>query len=274
MSNPIIAEWDILFRKFAQLDASPRNELNDFAALLAGFTNAEEKTLAADHTKATHDLPEFAGLIDGYSSAFQRWRTTQTGAANDFNLVELFRLTGDENRHSDVLAWLLNADVYTATHSQGNLGFRIFCRHLHLPESYADDSYYVRREVSGDESRVDIEIASYGKFVIHIESKIHSKEGDQQTQREWDDLKRRANRELGNAKNIHAFFLTRGGTNPICNEFKPLKWKEIASIFEEFANEAKAPSIRWFALHYAEAILKFIAQPDEKERANAEENIQ
>jgi hypothetical protein len=50
----------------------------------------------------------------------------------------------------------------------------------------------VRREQEGDASRVDIEVATSGRFVIQIESKLHAAEGVDQTAREWADLTKRA----------------------------------------------------------------------------------
>ena len=71
---------------------------------------------------------------------------------------------------------------------EGSLGFRFFLEEFGLPVKYADGKYRVRREVSGDESRIDVEVAERRKFVIHIENKIWSAEGDDETNREWRDL--------------------------------------------------------------------------------------
>ena len=65
-------------------------------------------------------------------------------------------------------------------------------RELGLPAEYSTHHYWVRREVSGDDSIVDVEIASRGQFLIHIENKIRSSEGEDQTDREWSDVSRRA----------------------------------------------------------------------------------
>ena len=63
-------------------------------------------------------------------------------------------------------------------------------------------------------SRVDIEIAARSEFVVHIENKILSLEGSDQTDREWEDLEKRR-RELGSSEsNTHAIFLTLDGSDP------------------------------------------------------------
>jgi len=38
--------------------------------------------------------------------------------------------------------------------------------------------------IADDEARADIEIAARGKFIVHIENKIWSEEGEDQTHRE------------------------------------------------------------------------------------------
>ena len=55
--------------------------------------------------------------------------------------------------------------------------------------AYADEpDYWVRTESSGNEARVDIEIAARGKFIIYVENKTYAVEGDDQTNREWRSL--------------------------------------------------------------------------------------
>ncbi|MCY3019474.1 MAG: PD-(D/E)XK nuclease family protein [Planctomycetota bacterium] len=228
----------------------------------------DKRTEASQAAQAEQDQGEFRRLLEGYDREFRRWREQQVTRADDFSLVELLSLVSDENRHSDVLAWLLSADVYRATHSQGNLGFRIFLAELGLPAHYADGDYSVEREVPGKESRVDIEVRGYGEFIIDIEVKIGAGEGEAQLPREWCDLAQRAESCVVPEAHVHALYLTRNGELPSYPRFRPISWGQIASVFDKFGEQAKAESVRWFAGHYAKALRKFIVQQQYEENGD------
>jgi hypothetical protein len=132
----------------------------------------------------------------------------------------------------------------------------------------------VRREVAGDESIVDIEIACRGRFLIHVENKIWSGEGANQTGREWDDLQRRAKDLKVNVSNIHAIFLTPHGTKPTNPNFLAIPWGRIVRVLERFAEQAKPPDVKLFAAHYARALRRFIVVQETREDANAETTLE
>jgi len=268
----LVKQWDELLSEYARLDSETRDpDKKSFEKLLTDFATVVREADTRQAAESKQDEEDFKGLLDGYAEAFKLWREQQVALADDFNLVELLGLTSDENRHSDVLAWLLNSDIYQATHSQGNLGFKVFLRELGLPGDYADCDYRVGREVQGAESRIDIELFAPGKFIIGIEAKIGAGEGEDQTPREWRDLRRKACRSNVPHANIHAFYLTPGGEKPSDpdSKFTPISWGLIAQVFEEFGKQAKADSVRWFARHYADALRKFIVQQPEKENSDA-----
>ena len=203
----------------------------------------------------------FENLLSGRGDSIQRLRASQLTTAEDFNLLEVLHLVDDEQRHSKVLAWLLDQ---RATHAQGSLGLKLLLEELkfdpRLQISYANAPYRVRLEVPGEESRIDIEVAARGEFLIHIENKIWATEGDHQLKRESEDLRRRA-REIGvPTENTHAFFLTpTGWLPPEPFDFRPLSWRRIAKVFDAFAATAQAPSVQWLARHYAEALRRCVA---------------
>ena len=209
-------------------------------------------------------------LLDGYRKAEERCREQQQQCADDFNLLAVMQLTGKEVRHSMVLAWVLDHDLRRlGTHAQGKLGFRLFLEEFGLPLRYADCNYRVCREVAGDESVVDIEVACRNQFLIHIENKIWSGEGSDQTDREWSDLQRRAtglglNLDLSDTP-VHALFLTPDGTKPSNANFRPISWGRVARVFEKFADQAKPQDVRLFARHYARILRRFIASDDRSE---------
>jgi hypothetical protein len=144
--------------------------------LLKQFGEHRDRANKLEQVQAADDRHQIHALLDGYNETVESYRQKQEQVADDFNLLEVMRLTGKEIRHSMVLAWLLDHDMRRlGTHAQGNLGFRLFLsefKDFHLPLAYADCKYWVRREVAGDESIVDIEVACRGRFLIHIENKI------------------------------------------------------------------------------------------------------
>jgi hypothetical protein len=223
----------------------------------------------------------WAELLDRFLAERKKWAESQLQSADDFNLLEVLEVEGDEVTHSKILAWLLDHRIESGTHAQGNLGFRLFLKelrrefgevHYRQLEAYAHDlDYWVRRELAGEEARVDIEIAARGKFLIHIENKIHSAEGEDQTDREWRDVKKRRG-ELSVPKGeCHAVFLTLEGARAKNCNFRPLKWRRIANVFDAFAKLAQPPEVRLFASHVAKAIRKLSAvAPDESEDQDAE----
>lgn len=236
---------------------SPSSTARRFRALLDGY--AARRGEAAPAPEAL-----FRDLLDGFRGKFQAWRKSEENSASDFNLLDTLQIFGEEVRHSMMLAWLLDRRIERAgTHAQGNKGFLLFLKELGLDERYAESEYLVRREVRGDESIVDIEIAARGRFVIHIENKIYSEEGEDQTEREWRDLQERA-RDLGvKLSRAHGFFITLSGDPPTSKHFEELGWNRIASILDAFAEQAKAPEVSMFASHYARALRRMtIEQPE------------
>jgi hypothetical protein len=231
--------------------------------------------------QADNDLCVFRICLDGYQESRVLWAKAQETTADDFNLFEVMDVVGDENLHSNILAWLLARRIEHGTHAQGNLGFRLFLEtlagELKLPgpiDSYAETNYWVRREVAGGQSRMDVEVAARGSFIIHIENKIWSAEGMKQTSREWEDLLRRRD-ELGvPEENVRGLFLTPDRRNPSDANFIPISWGQIAGVLDKFEEKAKPPVVKLFAAHYARALRAFvITEPEEMEEDNDEQTV-
>jgi hypothetical protein len=256
-----------------------------FSGLLDGFVVSRNHDSIIEADKARESLPTLASLLDGYREPHATWAERQRSSADDFNLLEAMGVDCKEICHSRMLAWLLDwrIDEY-GTHAQRELGFRLFLRELERrldPASqghiiaYADEpSYRVSCEVPGKKSRVDVEIAAAGRFVIHIENKILAPESENETNREWEDLQERA-KELGVPRaNTHGIFLTldgRGPKNPDNNGFRPVSWSRIARVFGHFAEQAKPDNVKLFASHYAAAVRKLAASKRQvKETSDAE----
>jgi hypothetical protein len=270
-------EWKMLLEPFSSHAAQYKSgDLLNFQGLLSKFVKAEQNACTTARPKITEESRECESLLSGYHDAVLQWRELQNGLAEDFNLIELFGLVSDENRHSNVLAWLLSCDIYDATHSQQNLGFRVFAEELGLSSEYPVGTYFVGREVQGEESRIDIEVYSKNRFIIHIEAKIDSIEGIKQLEREWRDLQRHAISDrcgVTDSAHIHAYFLTRGGEAPSHPNFKPISWGTIANVFEKFSESAKAESVSWFTQHYAHALRKYITSSDNRGHTNDNKTV-
>jgi hypothetical protein len=202
-------------------------------------------------------------LLSGYHAAVLRSRKSQHRTAEEFNLFSLLDIANDERRHSVLLAWLLDR---RGTHAQMESGLKALLHELHLDPGFAERPYHVRREVAGEQSRIDVEVSSRGSFLIHFENKIWAGEGENQLERESEDLLRRAE-ELGvPPAQVHAYYLTPTGglpSNP--GLFKPLRWTTIAKVFGRYSEQAQAESVRWFTRHYAEALSELLMDPAAKE---------
>lgn len=200
-------------------------------------------------------------FLQQFGEVHTLWEKRQISDAEDFNVLRTMRLTRKELCHSDILAWLLDhrLDGF-GTHAQGKRGFQLFLKRLDLPTELAKANYRVAREVSGEESRLDILIEAKGQFIIGIENKVGAEEivaledGKYQTQREWADLKRRGKELHVPSCKIKAFFLTPDNQRPRSRDFRTISWLQVADVFEAFAVEARPPMVKLFAKHYAEVL--------------------
>jgi len=205
-----------------------------------------------------------------YKKGIEKRRMAQSSDANRFNLLEVMQMTQDENCHSNILAWLLD---HRGTHAQGYHGFLLFLDEFGLKKTYADTDYWVRREVSGDKSRIDIEVAARKRFIIHIENKITAEEtvigSEKQTKREWEDLLRRG-RSLGVPRaHIHAFFLSPDADEPDDKHFKAISWNQITTVLERFSRQQCVDrNVRLFAEHYVEGLRRFVTTSNEEEESD------
>jgi hypothetical protein len=230
---------------------------------LEQFGKHHQRADRLEQTQATNVRQQVSDLLNGYTKSVDAYRERQESVAEDFNIFEVMQLTGKEIRHSMALAWLLDRDLQKlGTHAQGSLGFRLFLDEFGLPIEYAACAYFVRREVASDESIVDVEVACRGKFIIHVENKIWSSEGTDQTDREWRDLQRRARDLELSELQIHALFLSPHGAKPVNVNFLPISWGRIVRVLENFAEQAKPNDVKLFALHYARTLRRFIALQD------------
>jgi hypothetical protein len=264
----------LLLNDYSALAARGRTSVAPLTAristLLKQFGEHFGRAVTSELARAAADCEHIRVLLGDYNNTVERYEHQQVQLADDFNLLEVMQLTGKEIRHSMVLAWLLDRDMRKlGTHAQGNLGFRLFLEEFNLPFDYAACKYWVRREVTGEESIVDIEVACRDRFIIYIENKIWSCEGTDQTDREWSDLRRRGADLSVSAPYRHALYLTPHGAKPINCNFNTISWGGIAHVLEKFAEEAKPPDVKLFARHYAQVLRRSIVVENMTEDDNA-----
>jgi len=164
-----------------------------FRIFAESFREARKSWALKANEVSVKQLQVTSTFLNGYSIALQDSEKKHGATGERFEVLEVLGLTRDETKHSRMLAWLLDRNSRKfGTHAQRGLGFRLLLSELGLPTALADTAYSVRREVCGERSRIDIEVASRGHFLLHIEVKIDAAEGREQTSREWVDLLRRA----------------------------------------------------------------------------------
>lgn len=153
------------------------------------------------------------------------------------DLLRILGKEGDENAHSDLIAWLLDprkAPV-VAPHALRRLAARLDDElwRSKIADAVATDSLSVRREVKiarefsdgSDLDRVDITISGPG-FILAIENKVWSREHGDQTQVYWSWLAPMRCLRGG-------LFMSPSGMTAACSEFKPLSYLELVSCLVE-----------------------------------------
>jgi len=171
-------------------------------SLLVLFQQQHEKGKANRRLQMEH-------LLESVSDHYRQPKARQ---AKGFNLFDVFGFGSDEEKHSSILAWLLDEN---AGHGQGNSFLKAFCRQAGIKLSGdALKEYSVRVEYTGRESRIDILIYRKSEFMIYIENKIFAGEQPNQVDREWRDLNSLAASLWVQPNNRHAVFLTLEGCKP------------------------------------------------------------
>lgn len=158
-----------------------------------------------------------------------------TQGVKTFNVFTLLDIGADELKHSSFLAWLLNL---RKEHGQGNLFLQCFFRAcgIDIPINVID-KYIVRTEFPGWESIIDILIYQKGSFILYIENKIFSNEGEGQIDREYRDMHRLADALMIPREMRFPIFLTPSRKTPISGDGEKWTCLSYRRIQEEFAKE-------------------------------------
>ena len=162
------------------------------------------------------------------------------------DLFATMKIKPNENQISDVIASLLNPK--TSIWGQEIL-LKLIDKYGHnkqlhkLLKDTPRKNFYVRREWSGEYSRIDIRILTKNRcpeknIIIDFEMKIGSGEetisnGIFQTQREWNDLEKIANLKKIPKTNVIAFFVSPFGTTPRSNKFISIRYSSLNNLIKK-----------------------------------------
>jgi len=233
----------------------------------------EETVSQFEHKKRlqrNEDAKIIHSFLEGFTQTLSKAIEDDRKIAKNLNVFDVIGFQRDEIRHSMVLAWLLDR---WGTHSQGTLFFEGFLKTCSLPEWFVKRDYSVSRELSGEESRVDIEILGK-EFLIQIENKVGSVEGEDQTAREFRDIVKRAKTLKIPPQNTYQVFLTPSGDEPSYkveekylgegfHSWKAVSYYDLATALEHVLDDIGAPSVRMFVDQYIDIITKFVLQIEE-----------
>lgn len=202
-------------------------------------------------------------LASYHDAAGYRWER-EASASPRLNPWTVLGLEREEIRHSRVLAWLLDR---SETHAQQGLFLKHFVAALRLTEltdACAEQPYSVSTEVRGEHARIDIEVHG-SDFLVHIENKVEADEGDRQTHREANDL-RRAAAALGvPAQRAVGVFLTPQGRSGESDLFRTMSWAAAVTALENALAEIRAQrpgnvKVIWFVEQYLVVVRQYMLQ--------------
>ena len=157
------------------------NKATRVGASLSQLTSA---ITAARLAKLASVKDKIVGMLAHLDEAVAIRQRKHAATSPELNCWAVLSLQHSEVHHSLVLAWLLDP---RASHAQGGLFFAELLRAVYpkvpLPPDCANEPYRVTTEVQHTRSRIDIEVIGQS-FVLHVEAKMNTEEGEDQTCRE------------------------------------------------------------------------------------------
>lgn len=202
--------------------------------------------------------------LAAHESAASERQLREAALSPALNCWDILNLTDSEADHSLVLAWLLNR---RGSHAQSGAFFRQLLMDnqelIPLPPACADEPYRLATEVRHAHSRIDIEVIG-ASFIVHIECKVNAAEGREQTCRERQDLKAKANRLGIPPDRTCGLFLTIAGDQCTDKEiFRPITWMDIARAVTRAAAALSVTHplnqhLPWVLDSYAEVVRRHV----------------
>jgi len=161
----------------------------------------------------------------------------------EFSILGILRREHDELTHSRLLAWLLDP---RGNHKQGSLFVSAFAAMIGL-DTVSLSRCRVCRERVCVESIIDIMVWRESDFLIFIENKVWSPEGEEQLDREFRDLSQTGSALCVPEDRQLAVFLTPSGRMPISGEasnWTCVSYGEIADRFRGLLPEITDVKVR------------------------------
>lgn len=181
-------------------------------ALLEGYASVQ----AARRARRSVELATLGAQLGSLVEALRQARSK----AGTFSIFDVLQLQRREYVHSNMLAWLLDP---LGTHHAGAVFLNAILKLAGLPgvEAHEHARVLVGREEGGGKSIIDIIVRTPMALLI-IENKVDSREGEEQTPREWNDFAPRAE-----GRQFAAVFLTKFGEDPLDRRFQPWSYERI-----------------------------------------------
>lgn len=174
----------------------------------------------------------------------------------EFSFLKIFGIENNELVHSNFLAWLLDP---LESHRLGSRFVEEFLRRVAARTGYLDSSSLdfsnlkVDREITGDESRLDIRIWDpRGSFQCVIENKILSGEGADQTDRLYRTFHGKSSQEL------YVFLSLDETTKPKNGIFKSLPYKEVLPILQSLLQDSLDVDTRFLIRNYVNTLERLV----------------
>lgn len=174
------------FRRFFEKEDKEKTE--DFKIKLEKLVSdyiQHKELLEKENTKLFKERIEKLKLDLEKTTSEGKW------TKNFFNIIEVLGITKSEESYSDLLAWLLNP--YEG-HGLGDKFLKKFVEQIDPGKFFNFEFVQTSRELPGQTSTPDIAVdwKSEGKsYSLIIENKISSREGEKQTQRQYQDFRKR-----------------------------------------------------------------------------------
>jgi len=245
-------------------------EISEAKQTLEEFIEKDaEVSLAIEEESATSEV-EFRALLNKFQVQKINQRNIDENESPNINIFDITRIGHREVLHSRILRWLFDPEE---SHEQGDLFLRIFADKFGIQVGDAVE-YKANAEDSDEESRIDITIVKKNMFFICIENKIFASEGEEQTLREYDTSTRKAAAHGISIENIKCFFLTINGDEAKDKEhFRPITWRDILGLIEEYASKAKSKKVVWFVSQYIDSVKKTIKESEYDRQIQSPGNV-
>jgi len=218
-----------------------------------------ETLLKIFNDRRTESMRIRVGLMQDFIAKYSRLKSKLDAQRKEkFNLIEIFNIVTDEVRHSSFLAWLLDAG---AGHQQNDLFFNAFLKLCNIDIDLGHlIGYKVRTEFPEVESIIDILIYRKSSFLIYIENKVYSEEGQDQCAREARDMHRLGARLNVPENRRYAVFLTPDGREPCTGDnelWRSISYRQLGTIFKELMPKISSEKVRYALEDWLEVIMNF-----------------